>query len=257
MSSIDSNVVLLTCSDVERGRLPLHGSRRAPAVPGVPTVALPSRPGRADLDPVLADHDPARIVVAGTDADLAAVLVRLLRADRLDVEVAYLPAGGSAATIAWGLPAGTAAATLARHGQARPVPLFRDDSGGVLVGRAEIRGVRGECYCDDVLVLRGSAPRLVVIPGPDGLAVRAGRTGRRPDGRVRPVPPTAAAGRGSALGRAVQVGCEPAVVTSDGVPHPRPVPRRTWYQHTSDWLLVRPESGVTPYEALPAGPGPT
>jgi hypothetical protein len=26
----------------------------------------------------------------------------------------------------------------------------------------------------------------------------------------------------------------------DGVAHPRPVPRWTWYRHTDDWLLVRP-----------------
>jgi hypothetical protein len=24
------------------------------------------------------------------------------------------------------------------------------------------------------------------------------------------------------------------------VAHPRPLPRRTWYRHTEDWLLVRP-----------------
>ena len=240
MSSIDSNMVLLTCSDVERGRLPLHGSRRAPGLSGVPTVELPTRPGRADLDPVLAEHDPARVVVAGTDADLAAVLLRLLRTERLGVEVAYLPAPGSAAAVAWGLPTGRAAVELALGGAAAPVPLVRDDSGGVLVGRAEIRELRGECYCDDVLVVRGTAPRLVVVPGPAGIAVRAGRTGRRPDWQVRPVPPGATAGRGSGVGRAVQVGCEPTVVVSDGVAHPRPVPRWTWYRHTSDWLLVRP-----------------
>ena len=45
-----------------------------------------------------------RLVVAGTDADLAAVLVRLLRRERLDVEVAYLPARRSAAARVWGLP---------------------------------------------------------------------------------------------------------------------------------------------------------
>ena len=203
-------------------------------------MTLPARPGRADVDPVLAEHSPRRVVVAGTDADLAAVLLRLLRTERLDVEVAYVPAKRSPATAAWGLPTGDAAAALALAGRASAVPLARDDTGGVLVGRGELRDVRGECYCDEVLVLRGHARRLVVAPGPDGIAVRAGWSGRAPDGRVRPVPVRAPRGAGSAVGRAVQVGCEPAIMVADGVPHPRPVPRRTWYRHTADWLLVRP-----------------
>jgi hypothetical protein len=129
-----------------------------------------------------------------------------------------VPATASAAAAC---PVGSphAAVALAVAGTASPVPLARDDTGGVLVGRAR---------------------RLVVAPGPRGIAVRAGWGGRAPDGRMRPVPARAPRGAGSAVGRAVQVGCEPAVVVADGVPHPRPVPRRTWYRHTSDWLLVRP-----------------
>jgi hypothetical protein len=245
VSPIDSDVVLLTCSDQGQARrLPVHGSRHGGPLAALRVVArsvdLPARPGRTDLDPVLAEHAPRRVVVAGTDADLAAVLLRLLRTERLDVEVAYLPAGRSPATAAWGLPTGAAAAALAVAGTASGVPLVRDDTGGVLVGRGEIRDVRGECYCDETLVLRGHARRLVVVPGPGGIAVRAGWSGRAPDGRMRPVPVRAPKGTGSALGRAVQVGCEPGIVVADGVPHPRPVPRRTWYRHTADWLLVRP-----------------
>ncbi len=106
------------------------------------------------------------------------------------------------------------------------------------MGRGEIRTPRGECYSDETLVLRGSAGWLVVAPGPGGVAVRAGRWRRAPDGRMRPVPATAPSGHGSAVGRAVQVGCEPATVVLDGVPHPRPVRRWSWYRHTTDWLLA-------------------
>jgi hypothetical protein len=241
VGSIDSNVVLLSCSDAgQPRRLPDNGSRREDDLAALPAAALPARPDRTAIDPVLAEHEPRRVLVAGTDADLAAVLVRLLRTDRLGVEVAYLPVRRSPATVAWGLPTGPAAVDLALDGAASPVPLVRDDSGGVLVGRAEIADLRGECFCDDVLVLRGSARRLVVAPGPAGIAVRAGWSGRAPDGQVRPVSPLARGGRGSAVGRAVQVGCEPATVVVDGVAHPRPVPRWTWYRHTSDWRLVRP-----------------
>ncbi len=219
---------------------------------------MPARPGRADVDPLLAGP-VRRLVVAGTDADLAAVLVRLLRRDRLDVELAYVPTDRrSAAARLWGLPHGSGAVELARTGVARPAPLVRDDTGGVLVGRGEIRGatgsVHGEAYCDGSLVLRGSARRLMVTPWvdaaassggiaeptPAGVAVRASRGGALPDGRPRPVSPTARAGRGAAVGRAVQVGCLPATVVHDGAAHPRPVTRWVWYRHVADWLLVRP-----------------
>jgi hypothetical protein len=238
VTSIDSKLVLLTCADERQARRLLgYGSRPSPALAGVPTVAMPAIPDRTDIDPVLAERDPRRVIVAGSDAALAAVLVRLLRTDRLDVELAFLPSGRSAAAVVWGLPQDSA---LALDGTATPVPLVRDDAGGVLVGRGEIRNMHGECYCDETLVLRGAAPRLVVAPSPDGIAVRAGRTGRLPDGTTRPVPPKARSGRGSALGRAVQLGGESMTVVHDGIEHPRSVPRWTWYRHTADWLLVRP-----------------
>ena len=200
-------------------------------------MILPSCPGRAELDPVLRELTARRLVVMGTDADLAAVLGRLLRRERLDVEVAYVPRGRSAAAVVWGLPRDTSA--LALDGVAAPVPLVRDDAGGVLFGRAAAR-LRGEGYCDETLVLRG-AGQVVVQAGPGGIAVRASRTGRAPDGRRRAVPPRAPAGRGSAVGRAVQLGGEPFTPVLDGVPHPRAVNRWAWYRHTADWLLVRPD----------------
>jgi len=231
--SVRSDVVVLMC-----GRD--HGSRLTSTAPWVPGVFLPAQPGRADLDPVIADG-PRRVVVEGDDADLAAVLVRLLRTERLDIEVAYVAAARrSAAARAWGLPPGRAAAALALDGAAAPAPLVRDDLGGVLVGRGEVRAMTGEVYCDEFLVLRGRAPRLVVVPGPAGVAVRAGRGGRAPDGRLRAVPARAPAGRGSAAGRAVQLGGPGFTVMHDGVAHPREVRRWAWYRHTADWLLVRP-----------------
>jgi hypothetical protein len=237
---------------------------------------VPARPGRADIDPLLTGP-LRRIVIAGSDADLAAVLVRLLRRDRLDVELAYVPADRrSAAARLWGLPRGDAAVELAREGVARPVPLVRDDAGGVLVGRGEIRGaagsVHGEAYSDGVLALRGSARRLVVTPWPDAdpiprqVADAATRAPASPDPAspgpmpapptdllepappgvavrasrwLRPVSATARDGRGNVVGRAVQVGCLPATVVHDGVVHPRPVTRWAWYRHVADWLLVR------------------
>ncbi|CAA9439959.1 MAG: hypothetical protein AVDCRST_MAG66-3880, partial [uncultured Pseudonocardia sp.] len=107
--SVGSEAVLLVCGDQER--LPLHGRRRAPAVPGVPVVALPARPERAEVDAVLVGG-PRRVIVQGTDADLAAVVLRLLRTERLGIEVAHLPAGRSAVATLFGLPPGRAAVDL-------------------------------------------------------------------------------------------------------------------------------------------------
>jgi len=146
-----------------------------------------------------------------------------------DLAVAYLPARrDSAVATVFGLPrSARAAAALAGDGRPVPVPLLRDDAGGVLLGRGELREVRGESYCDEHLVLRGGAARFTVSPDPSGgLLVEA-----RPPGLLR----ATRAWRG----RAVQLACEPARVWLDGVPHPRPVTRWTWYRHTADWLLVR------------------
>jgi len=209
------------------------GALPAPLHADVPARAVPAQPGREELAPLLTPEGPAptRVVVAGTDADLAAVVLRLLRTERLaEVEVAYLPTDPeSAVADLWGLPTDpSAAAGLARHGEPDRVPLVRDDAGGVLLGRGELRPIRGVVWCDDQLVLRGQANRLVVTPSaPSGVEVRAVRRGLL-GRRVH-----------AALGRAVQIGCLPTAVVCDGVPHPRPVSRWTWYKHTEDLRLVR------------------
>jgi hypothetical protein len=187
---------------------------------------VPERPGKDDVDPLLTDS--SRVVVAGTDADLAAVAVRLLRTERLaTVELAYVPVDpGSPAVRVWRLPSGRSALAAARSATARPVALVRDDAGGVLLGEGSMRIARGEAYCDAELVLRGAARRLVANPlTPVGIQVRVSTgTLRR---RVR-----------AAHGRALQIGCLETTVTCDGVEHPRPVKRWTWYKHTEDLRLV-------------------
>lgn len=199
-----------------------------PAPAGLTSVELPARPESDALDGVLAEHDPARVIVAGTDADLGALVRHLMRSERLDVEVGYLAAGRSSdAAAAWGLPVRAAAAVkVAVEGRAEPVPLIRDDSGGVLMGRGELHDVQGEAYCDDTLVLRGQAWQLVATPGMAGVSVTV-RSGWATPAR-------------RATGRALQIGCEPNTVVIDGVEHPRLVRRWTWYRHTADLLLVRP-----------------
>ncbi|MFM9033246.1 MAG: peptidase M50, partial [Mycobacterium sp.] len=62
------------------------GDRRLPrALAGLPCRDVVDA-GQIDA----AVGEAGRVVVAGADADLAAVLTRLMRADRLDTEVAYV-----------------------------------------------------------------------------------------------------------------------------------------------------------------------
>ncbi|WP_433784233.1 hypothetical protein ACQPX6_28930 [Actinomycetospora sp. CA-101289] len=222
---------VVTCGETARAR---WGPALADAA--LPVDDLPALPARAEVDPLLdALPDDARLVVAGDDAALAAVLVRLLRRERLALAVGVLPAADSAAAAVWGLPTDVEAAlALARTGTARPVPLVRDDHGGVVAGRHEVGPFHGAVYCEDRLVAEGDAAGMVVTPDPDaGVAVTV--TGPRRLGGLR-------AGRVAAhAGRAVQLGCRPGVtVVRDGLAADRPVTRRSWYRHIEDWRLVRP-----------------
>ena len=193
--------------------------------------ALSERPGKPQVDPLLADLADRRLIVSGTDADLAAVVLRLLRTERLTIPVGYLPAE-SKSTIAalWGIPVDyEAALTLALNGEPKPRPLIRDDSGGVLLGMGRIGPVRGVGYCDDQQVLRGQASRIQVTPDPKGglgLVVEISRRGLLRN-RVS-----------TTTGRAFQLGCLPTAPRCDGVTHPRPVNRWTWYRHTEDLQLI-------------------
>jgi len=201
-------------------------------------VSIGEVPDRAEIDPVLDRLADRRLVVVGTDAALAAVVLRLLRTSRLaTVPVGFVPTDpDSEAAAVWGLPVEPdRALTVALNAEAERAPLIRDDNGGVLVGLGVLGPVRGVVYCDEELLLRGQAGKVEVSPDPtagsdtskDGLTVRVTRTGLL-GRRVT-----------NGAGRAVQVGCIPLVVDRDGVPYARPVDKWTWYRHTEDWRLVR------------------
>jgi len=185
------------------------------------------RPGKA-IDPLLA----GRILVIGDDADLAAVALRLLRRDLLGaVEVAYAAPAETAVTAIWSLPTGAEAVRAARRAEVDVVPLVRNDSGGVLVGAAQLSPVTGTVYVDSERVLSGSAQVVQVEPDLDkGLAVTVVRRRILGFGR-RPV---------TTLGRAVEFGLtSQTAIISDGVQHPRAVNRWVFYKHTEPLRLVR------------------
>lgn len=189
---------------------------------------IPATPDKSDVDPHLKGLADGRVVVCGTDADLAAVVLRLLRLARLDLAVAYVPVGPSPVARLWTLPRDRVGTAL--HGTPDPVPLIRDDNGGVLLGLGVLAPARGTMLCDDEVPLRGVAERVEVAPdhrGGPGLSVtvvRKSLLGKKST---------------TTLGRAAQYGGEPLTPVRDGVPHPRPVSRWTWYRHTEDLRVVR------------------
>jgi hypothetical protein len=160
-----------------------------------------------------------RVIVVGSDADLAAVLTRLLRSDRLDVEVGHVRRPWNARS--------------ARTGKAHRVPLIRDETGTVIVRAAywlppdqNARTIHGEAVTDDTLLFDGEVTgvRIEPLPTMPGLRASVLTTRMRPKRWV--------------TGRAAQLGTGGALVVRDGVPGPRPVRRSTFYRHTQGWLRV-------------------
>lgn len=200
-------------------------------LPTEEVVSVSAAPGRDEL----AEHlpragMPGRVVVMGTDVALAAVLTHLLRAERLDVEVAYVASTRSEATRIFGLDKGAKAAKLALEGTARPTPLIRDDLGVALIGSATLTGpegarLTGETYVDDHRVFTGECGGMEIQPTLHGPGLRAAQLGR-----LR---------RKWIAGRAAQTGGVAIELTRDGVPESKRLRRSTFYRNVDDWLLVR------------------
>ncbi|GAA3007918.1 hypothetical protein [Actinokineospora diospyrosa] len=221
------SALVLACGNAaDTGRPPALTERD-----GTTWRPVPATPGRADLDALLKATDGARVVVVGTDADLAAVVLRVMRLDRLaTTPIGFVPTDPRASAIPalWGLPRDQAAqVNTALAGEIDPFPLIRDDSGGVLVGQATIDQPQGVAYCDDTVALRGRAKRIDVTPDPDGgpglvVRVTTGLFGKKVT---------------TLTSRAFQIGCVRTLLTRDGVP--KDVAKWTWYRHTEDLRIAR------------------
>ncbi|MGE2733544.1 peptidase M50 [Mycolicibacterium vaccae] len=163
-----------------------------------------------------------RVLVLGTYADLGAVLRQLLRADRLDVEVAHVRHWWQA--------------RRARSAAAVRTPLIRDETAAVLTREAYWlppegqNTIVGEAIVDDHRLFDGECAALRVEPTTalPGLRATVWR------GRWRP--------KRWVAGRAAQLGTTGALVVRDGQPATRAVRRSTFYRHTQGWLRV-PTSG--------------
>lgn len=212
----------------------LFGGRRIPRLLG-PLPALTIQEP-AQIDTAL---QARRIVVIGTDTDLASVLTKLLKAERLDVEVAFVPRRRTAATRAYGLPTGRRAARAALANPAVKVPLIRDDSGRALVGAGLWVGetgmakgtkpaaLHGEAVVDDTVLFDGEAPAVRIEP----IGTMPGLRATVLSGRMRP--------KRWVTGRAAQLGTTGAFVVRDGELSTRTLRRSTFYRHTEGWLAVR------------------
>lgn len=185
------------------------GSRAVPR-------ALRDLPVLTDPKDGLTDH--RRLVVLGTHRDLSAVLTQLLRADRLDIEVAHVRRPWQAGQ--------------ARSGTATRVPLVRDETGTVISGAAfwlpqdGQRTIRGEAIVDDEPLFDGEATAVRIEP----IATMPGLRAAVLPGRMRP--------KRWVSGRAAQLGTTGALVVRDGEPVSRPARRSTFYRHTEGWLRV-------------------
>jgi hypothetical protein len=204
-------------------------SRRVPGpLGGLPVHHAESAADVTTIDAAIGPY--RRLVVLGADAELAAVLSRLLRAERLDIEVAYVPSRRTRATRIYRLPAGRRAARRARRGTARRVTLVRDETGAVIVGRAgwlppeDRRRIHGEAVVDDTQLFDGDVTGAYIEPmlAMPGLRASVHRPWRR-----------------WVAGRAVQLGSTGVVVIRDDLAAPRPARRSTFYRHVEGWLLVR------------------
>lgn len=189
--------------------------------------------GETDIDAAVGQY--RRLVVLGADAELATVLSRLLRAERLDIEVAYVPRHRTRATQNYRLPTGSRAARRARRGSARRVTLIRDETGSVVVGRARWvppdgqRSIHGEAVVDDTTLFDGDVAGVLIEPMPAMPGLRAAVEGRGL-GRLW---------RRWVTGRAAQLGSTGVAVLRDGVAAPRAARRSAFYRNIEGWLLVR------------------
>ena len=157
-------------------------------------------------------------MVAGSDADLAFVLTRLMRLERLDIEVAHV--------------AGRFGGRRARRGAAQRVPLIRDDTGTVIVGSAlwlppsGAGTVHGEAVIDDAVLFDGQASGVRIEP-----------TAAMPGLRATVLTPESVRAVGAAAGRLSSAPPAPGW-SATAFRHRGEVTRSTFYRHTTGWLRV-------------------
>lgn len=245
--------------DYARRALPVDPTPSLKEIQARPDVAHLAAPQPAPQKP----ETPLRVIVAGTDAALSAVLARLMRIDALWTTIGFIPVEGSVAAQGYGIPIARAAAIrLAVFGSPRPTCVIRDDKGSVVAGYATVSDstgaeMIGEVIVDDEVVhhleerskrapRRGAfGVRLVpMLDAPGIAAVPLVSSLERPRGimgslRAAGVVPGETDSSRMRTGRAVQAGGPQLRVSIDGVARSKPVESVTFYRHLRDLQLVR------------------
>ncbi|WKD58652.1 hypothetical protein [Corynebacterium caspium] len=229
---------LRVLDEAARVALPVDPTPSLEDITAQPDVRHLGAPTTAPQVPYLKQR--LRVIVVGDDAALSAVLTRLMRADNLWVEVAYLPLTASAAAKNWGLPIGAAGLPLALYGQVNPAPLIRNDRGVALAGSATITDfdaapMIGEVAVDSHTLLFSDAYGVRLVPLHDAPGIAAVRLLDAQGSTRKFLQPAQIK-----TGRAVQAGGQNLKIVVDGVAVPRPVERTTFYRHLRDLQIVRP-----------------
>lgn len=130
-------------------------------LPHDPTPSLDEIAQRPDVShlgepgpPPQSPEEELRVVVAGDDAALSAVLTRMMRGDYLWAPVGYVPTDPtSAAATNWSLPgARPGQLALALRGRPQPVPVIRNDQGVVVAGVATVTHSDGGAFEGEIIV---------------------------------------------------------------------------------------------------------
>lgn len=194
----------------------------------------------ADLDRVLDQLAGRRLVIAASAAGVAGVLRRMMRRGELaHIETAVLPSQPVAFLARHGIVDDPIrAAEIAVHGVCRTVGVLKDDSGEVVVDHAELRPWRGgrlwvRAYVEDEQLCDGDIGALRVARSPaGGLEATVTTTARFGLGHFR------TSTRRSISGRALQLACADAAITSDGAARARPRRKRIWWDEPDQWRLA-------------------
>ncbi|WJY68869.1 hypothetical protein [Corynebacterium auris] len=174
LPAVPSRSDLRFLDEVARELLPVDPTPSLAEIAASPSVAHMGAPGPAPQEPA----ERLRVVVSGTDAALGAVLTRMMRADYLWAEVAYLPADATSAGAAvWGMSGLSEADRLVAAVEApvAPSPCIRTDRSEVVAGSATLtradpaREFIGEIVVDsDVLLHREDNGTSAVFAGDFG-----------------------------------------------------------------------------------------
>ena len=250
LSAVPSRKELSLIDAAATNLLPHDPTPSLDEIAAQPDVRHLGAPAAAPQEPYLEDR--LRIVIAGSDSALNAVITRLMRADNLWAEVAFIPTGESAAAANWGLPAAPQEALeIARTAPVRPVPLIRNDSGQAVAGSATIADwsngpLTGEIIIDDATLAASGrstfGARLVPMTDAPGILAARATSPIEPAGRLRSLlrKPGRLDPDSVHTGRAVQAGGPQLRVLVDAIPHKRPLTRVTFYRHLRDLQVVRP-----------------